>query len=118
MKAGLWLCSFDLRPAHHRLSARACQRHKRVVVAEGIRLSRQVPDEFVGRPRDVHTGYALGPTCHNAGHVERYAQVRRLRLEVPPGEFLQAGCLGLGRVQDGLDVYAGTVTSGADILTG
>jgi hypothetical protein len=41
-----------------------------------------------------------------------------LGLEEPAGGTAQAGRLGLGRVQDHLDIHAGTVTPGGDIPMG
>jgi hypothetical protein len=74
-----------------------------------------VPEQPVGRPGDVHPGLAPGPPRHDAGRVERHAQVPGLGLEEPPGEFPQPGRLGLGRVQDHLGIHAGTVTLATDI---
>jgi hypothetical protein len=91
------------------------QRHQRTVPAECVRPGGQVPDQLVGRAGDVQLGLTLCPPCHDAGEVERHAEVRSLRLEEAPGELPQPGRLGLGGVQDHLDVHAGTLTSGADI---
>jgi hypothetical protein len=76
---------------------------------------RQVPEQPVSRPGDVHLGLARSPARLDAGRVERRAQVPGLVLEEPAGELAQPGRLGLGRVQDHLGIHAGTVTPATDI---
>jgi hypothetical protein len=71
-----------------------------------------VLEQAAGRAGDVHVGYALGSGCHHAGRIERHAQVPGLGLQDPAGELAQSGRHGLGRVQDDLDVRAGTLTTG------
>jgi hypothetical protein len=58
------------------------------------------------------TSGALGSACHHAGRAERAAQVPGLGLQEPAGGLAQCGRPGLGRVQDDLDVDAGTLTMG------
>jgi hypothetical protein len=60
----------------------------------------------------MHFGHALGSACHHAGRIERHAQVPGPGLQEPTGELAQSGHPGLGRVQDDLDVHAGTLTAG------
>ena len=43
------------------------------VLAVGIRLGCEVPDELVGRSGYVHFGLSLGPACHDAAAAERHA---------------------------------------------
>jgi len=97
----------------------AGQRHDNAPAAERIRLGgHQVPEQPVGRPGDVHLGHPLGPARCDAARVERHAQVPGVCLEEPPGEFPQARCLGLGRVQDHLAIHAGRLTLAAGIPAG
>lgn len=61
-------------------------------------------DEFVCHPSDVYLRYSLGPARQDAGPVQRHTQMRGLGPEEPAGEVAQTGRLGLGSVQDELDV--------------
>lgn len=38
-----------------------------------------MPEQSVGRPGEMPLGHALGPAHHDAGHVERHAEVAELR---------------------------------------
>jgi hypothetical protein len=111
--ANVLASSLGLDPRHYRLRPGARQRHEGAPVVERIRLGgRQVPGQAAGRPGDVHFGHALGSACHHAGRIERHAQVSSLRLREPADKLPQSERPGLGRVQDDLDVRAGTLTAG------
>ena len=64
----------------------------------------------------MHLRFGCRPPCQDAGQIKRHAEAPGLGLEEPSGEFPQPGRLCLGRVQDDLDVHAGTVTLPGDIL--
>ena len=113
--ANVLASSLGLDPRHYRLRPDARQRHVGSPVVERIRLGGRQVLEQPAAPVMCTSGTPSDRRAITLAASSGTPRVPGLGLQEPAGELAQSGRPGLGRVQDDLDVHAGTLTTGTGI---